>query len=45
MKRSIATLFALSALTLATACETVAGVGRDMEKAGESVEESAKGNQ
>ena len=42
MKRSIATLLALSVLTLTAACETVAGVGRDMENAGESVEQSAK---
>lgn len=45
MKRSIATLLALCALTLTAACETVAGLGRDIEKGGESIEESAQDNQ
>lgn len=36
------TLAALAALLLATACETVEGFGRDLEKGGENIEESAQ---
>lgn len=36
------TLAALSALLLATACETVEGFGRDMEKGGDNIEDSAR---
>lgn len=38
----IMTLAALSALLLATACETMEGFGRDVEKGGENIEESAQ---
>lgn len=36
------TLTALSALMLATACETMEGLGRDIEKGGDNLEESAQ---
>lgn len=38
----LVTLAALSALLAATACETMEGFGRDMEKGGENIEESAQ---
>jgi predicted small secreted protein len=43
MKRTIA-LLSLAALSLCllSACNTVAGVGKDMQKAGEKVEDAAK---
>ena len=40
MKRTAATL--LAALALLTACETTEGLGRDTEKLGQNIEESAK---
>ena len=40
MKSMIAVLFA-AALTL-TGCNTVEGIGQDLEKAGESIEKAAK---
>ncbi|PZP86439.1 MAG: entericidin EcnA/B family protein [Azospirillum brasilense] len=40
--RKMLTLAALSALLLASACETIEGFGRDMEKGGENIEESAQ---
>lgn len=42
MKLSSMTMAALAALLLATACETVEGFGRDVEKGGDNIEESAK---
>lgn len=42
MKRTAATL--LAALAMLTACETMEGLGRDTEKAGENLEQSAKEN-
>lgn len=42
MKRTAATL--LAALAMLTACETMEGLGRDTEKAGENLEQSAQEN-
>lgn len=42
MKRTAAILIA--ALALLTACETMEGLGRDTEKLGDNVEESAQKN-
>jgi len=41
-KTKLLTLAALSALLLATACETMEGFGRDVEKGGDNIEESAR---
>lgn len=38
------TAFALAALALLTACETTEGLGRDTEKLGQNIEESAQKN-
>lgn len=44
MKRTLSLLF-LGLMTLsAAACNTVAGVGEDVQKAGEELEEAAEGN-
>ncbi len=40
MKRTAATL--LAALAMLAACETMEGLGRDTEKAGENLEQSAQ---
>lgn len=40
MKRTAATL--LAALALLSACETMEGLGRDTEKAGDNLEEAAQ---
>lgn len=45
MKPSKMHLAALMALLLVSACETIEGLGRDMEKGGENIEESAKESQ
>ena len=42
MKRTAATL--LAALALLAACETVEGLGRDTEKLGDNIEDSAQEN-
>lgn len=42
MKLSKISMVALAALLLASACETVEGLGRDMEKGGENIEQSAQ---
>lgn len=42
MKLSKISMVALAALFLAGACETVEGLGRDMEKGGENMEQSAQ---
>lgn len=42
MKISKSTLAAVVALLLTSACETVEGLGRDMEKGGENIEQNAK---
>ena len=43
MKRSLATLLLLLVTSsFLTACNTVAGAGKDVQKAGEEVEEAAK---
>ncbi|HSC78815.1 MAG TPA: entericidin A/B family lipoprotein [Chitinolyticbacter sp.] len=41
MKRLIA-LISLAAFTLLTACNTVHGVGKDIEKGGEKVQDAAE---
>jgi predicted small secreted protein len=38
----LVTLAALSALFLATACETMEGFGRDVEKGGDNIEDAAQ---
>lgn len=42
MKFSKISMVALAALLLASACETMEGLGRDMEKGGENIEQSAQ---
>lgn len=42
MKRTAALL--LATMAMLTACETMEGLGRDTEKAGENLEQSAKEN-
>lgn len=42
MKKTFAALIALAILPLASACNTVEGVGKDVQGAGEIVEETAK---
>jgi predicted small secreted protein len=41
-KTALFLLAALSAAALASGCRTVRGFGRDVERAGESIEESAR---
>ena len=41
MKRLSSVLFVTSMMLVLTACNTVSGVGKDMQKAGEKVEEAA----
>ena len=41
MKRLSSVLFLTSMVLVLTACNTVSGVGKDMQKAGEKVEEAA----
>jgi predicted small secreted protein len=40
--KRLLSLTALTALLLATACETMEGFGRDIEKGGDNIEESAR---
>lgn len=42
MTLSKLSLAALAALLLVTACETVEGFGKDMEKGGENIEQNAQ---
>ena len=42
LKNVIAALFAVAYLTALGGCNTVAGVGKDVEKAGEAVQGAAK---
>lgn len=42
MTRIFALLLAAALLMAASGCETVKGVGRDVEKAGEAIQKSAK---
>ena len=42
MKRLIALSVILGILSLLSACNTVRGVGKDLEKAGEAIQKSAK---
>ena len=45
MKRAVTSLLLLCLYTLSlTACNTVAGVGKDVQEVGEEVEEAAEGN-
>jgi len=41
MKRLSSVVFVTSMMLVLTACNTVSGVGKDMQKAGEKVEEAA----
>ena len=41
MKKLSAALFVTSMMLVLTACNTVSGMGKDMQKAGEKVEEAA----
>ncbi len=43
MKRGFITAFAILALLALTACNTMAGAGRDIQKAGEKIEGAARG--
>jgi predicted small secreted protein len=42
MMKEIATLFILSLVFALTACNTVKGMGQDLQKAGETIEGAAK---
>jgi entericidin B len=42
MKRKAALIFVLAACTFVSACNTVAGIGKDVERGGEKVQETAK---
>jgi predicted small secreted protein len=42
MKRLMAIGFTLVAVLVLTGCETMQGVGRDLEKAGQAIEDAAK---
>jgi entericidin A len=42
MKKLTAALFLVSFVLLLSACNTMSGVGKDVQKAGEAVEDAAK---
>ena len=42
MKKTIATLLALSFVAALAGCNTVAGAGKDIQKAGNAIENSAE---
>jgi predicted small secreted protein len=42
MKRLVAIGFTLMVVLVLTGCETMQGVGRDLEKAGQAIEDAAK---
>jgi entericidin B len=42
MKKSVFALLTAAALVLATGCNTIAGIGRDIEKGGEAIQKSTK---
>lgn len=42
MKKVIAALFAVAALPVLTACNTIEGMGKDVKAGGQAVEETAK---
>jgi entericidin B len=42
MKKVIAALFAVAALPVLAACNTIEGVGKDVKAGGQAVEETAK---
>lgn len=44
MKRSIFTLMMIICLFLTTACNTMSGIGRDIEQAGDAIENAANKN-
>ncbi|MBU6437914.1 MAG: entericidin A/B family lipoprotein [Betaproteobacteria bacterium] len=45
MKRALFMLTLIAGAWLAAGCNTIAGVGKDVQKAGEVVQEAAKKNQ
>ena len=44
MKNRVFLVMMLSIAALSAGCNTVAGAGKDVQKAGEKVEDAAKGN-
>ncbi|PIV72258.1 MAG: entericidin [Rhodocyclales bacterium CG17_big_fil_post_rev_8_21_14_2_50_68_7] len=42
MRKGTLWLFALAALLLASGCNTMQGIGKDLKKGGEAIEKSAK---
>ena len=42
MKKGIFALLTAAALVFATGCNTVAGIGKDIEKGGEAIQRSTK---
>jgi predicted small secreted protein len=42
MKKAISSLALLAAVVLCAGCNTVAGVGKDIQKAGDAIEGAAK---
>jgi predicted small secreted protein len=44
MKKSIATLLAIAAVALLAGCNTIHGMGQDIQKAGSAVEKAADKN-
>jgi entericidin B len=42
MKKGILALLTVTALVFATGCNTVAGLGKDIEKGGEAIQKSTK---
>jgi predicted small secreted protein len=42
MSRLVLVAFALLTVTAATACNTVAGAGKDIERGGEKIQDTAK---
>ena len=42
MKKAIFALLTAAALVFATGCNTVAGIGKDIEKGGEAIQRSTK---
>jgi entericidin B len=42
MKKGIFALLTAAALVFATGCNTIAGIGKDIEKGGEAIQKSTK---
>lgn len=42
MKKGIFAVLTLAAIVFATGCNTVAGIGKDIEKGGEAIQKSTK---